>query len=170
MQPVLETYTSISFENNLFFFFFLLPTLGSFRTHYSGVSDLRARISPSSNTQHISAAVPLSLSSRCVSVGRHQSLPNHAACPENSAAGVKLSLEPLKPLFCLSGTESELQAAAVRFILLPLPPAPGHELPFSLLSLLCPGSVQAGTELSACFSWEPLKPKPKHHTKSIGAL
>lgn len=169
MQPVLET--CISFENNLFLFFFFFSLLWD-HSELTIVELVTSElgISPSSNTQHISAAVPLSLSSRYISEGRHQSLPNHAACPENSAADVKLSLEPLKPLFCLSGAESELQAAVVCFILLPLPPAPGHELPFSLLSLPCPGSVQACTELSACFSWEPLKPKTKHCTKSTGAL
>lgn len=50
--------------------------------------------------------------------------------------GVKLSLLPLKLLFCVSGAESKLQAATVFFILLLASPRAGAQATFQPASLL----------------------------------
>lgn len=94
----------------------------------------RARELPaSSNTRQTSPDKSLSLRSRCISEGMHQSFPNHAACPENSTAWCQTELHAFEA--ALLSVWSRKQAGGCRRCFSSrslLPPEPGHELPFNL--------------------------------------
>lgn len=89
--------------------------------------------------------------------------------------GVKLSLLPLKLLFCVSGAESKLQAATVFFILLSASPRAGAQATFQPASLLpaqclfCAGaSYHASTEnLSNCSAKKKKNPGRLHEAWCI---